>query len=162
MMNESLLRKRQIHYPFSHQNSPFLTSRVTKPNKRERKDKKEKVNTPNSLDFHYKTSNRPLQVGRWSRHVRTGRKLQLNHRGLTGNKKWSHRYFCAARWPLENNRIISLFIAGKAPVLTSDDVSSDRTKCRLQRKSAPLETIDFGPLLNTIKTLIANCYIKAL
>ena len=50
----------------------------------------------------------------------------------------------------------SLFIAGKAPVLTSDDVSSDRSKCRLQRKSAPLETIDFGPLLDSIKTLIVK------
>jgi len=28
------------------------------------------------------------------------------HRARTGNKKWSHRYICAARWPLESNRII--------------------------------------------------------
>ena len=30
----------------------------------------------------------------------------LGHRARTGNEKWSHRYICAARWPLENNRII--------------------------------------------------------
>ena len=30
----------------------------------------------------------------------------LSHRARTGNEKWSHRYICAARWPLENNRII--------------------------------------------------------
>jgi len=31
-----------------------------------------------------------------------------NHRGRTGNKTKpsSHGYICAARWPLENNRII--------------------------------------------------------
>jgi len=29
-----------------------------------------------------------------------------SHRGRTGNETWSHRYTCAARWPLENNRII--------------------------------------------------------
>jgi len=78
MMNESLLRERQIRYPFSRQNSPFLTPRVTKPHKREKKDKNEKVNTPKSLDSRNKTSLRPLQVGRCSRYVRIGRKLQLN------------------------------------------------------------------------------------
>ena len=30
----------------------------------------------------------------------------LGHRARTGNEKWSNRYICAARWPLENNRII--------------------------------------------------------
>jgi len=32
--------------------------------------------------------------------------VSVNHRGRAGNEKWSHRYICAARWPLENNRII--------------------------------------------------------
>ena len=32
--------------------------------------------------------------------------VSCKHRGRTGNETWSHRYICAARWPLENNRII--------------------------------------------------------
>ena len=32
--------------------------------------------------------------------------LHQDHRGRTGYETWSHRYICAARWPLESNRII--------------------------------------------------------
>ena len=115
MMSESLLHSRQIRNPFSHQNSPFLTSRVTKPHKRKRKDKKEKINTPNSLNFHCETS--------------------IDHFKSDDDLGTSV--------PVEN-------------FSSTDEVSSDQTKCRLQRKPAPLETINFGPLLDTIETLIAK------
>ena len=44
---------------------------------------------------------------------------------------------------------------------STDEVTSNQTKCRLQRKSAPLQTSNFGPLLSAIKTLIATLLYKS-